>query len=794
MSTADPIYKSYLYLDILLKILKTHYALLIRSYIPFPHPQFYPYHFIQQQKQSISSICHHSSCTVQLNMQAAFLISAKGFSEKQVGVLFLVFGLCQFLSMSPAGYFLDYSNRKIQWVMGSSVLTSLLTVLSVVTAWDSNDNWNMIWLIFCHALQGAMTAILPPAFNGITLGIVGCSGFTHQVSRNRMMNHVGTALNVAIGSVAAYFLYPNMGVLFAVSPLAALGVVYYLSCIIPTHVHRDAARALILESPTLNEYELSDEMARLKQQAAAALPWNPVPSATNIHATSSLSWCIPAESMNPGTVLASSSFPGPAVFHTHYPDASQAPQPPPSKVAAPRSHRWDAPFPTPSVPAYPQHPHYSSSYYQQQQNRTYQPPPVSTPSSTTMTATASDTVNAHDDSMMTSKLSVIQSSSSLEHAGGSYHISMETRIPDTPASYHTEGQETHSSIPSFNMGWWSPVPPSKSIATAASVAMMQDKDWEKTQNNRDASIASPPLIKKKAQSPGSLLRDPHLVIFVISIFGFHLANSSVLPLVMQSLSLHDAQVGILLSGLCIMIAQGFMTFFAKICGDYSIYWGRKGLMLFGFASLPLRCFLLTLLVTAEEHVETERGVQTIRALILLTQLLDSSGAGIIGTLQILVTSDLSGGTGRFSFLLGVTCAAMCLGATVSGYLGQALAQDYGYAFAFTALGLISIIPLALYAVGMPETLPEWARPRVPTIVVRANSMSTAPHTNNYVHSSPLHALGSRSLSPSSISSSLGGASSTHYDSRRNYNPPIPPSAVATRADPLDTPLVHVELV
>lgn len=54
---------------------------------------------------------------------------------------------------------------------------------------------------------------------------------------------------------------------------------------------------------------------------------------------------------------------------------------------------------------------------------------------------------------------------------------------------------------------------------------------------------------------------------------------------------------------------------------------------------------------------------------------------------------------------------MCLGATISGYLGQALAQDYGYPFAFTALGAISLTPFILYAFFMPETLPEDARPR-----------------------------------------------------------------------------------
>jgi len=74
--------------------------------------------------------------------------------------------------------------------------------------------------------------------------------------------------------------------------------------------------------------------------------------------------------------------------------------------------------------------------------------------------------------------------------------------------------------------------------------------------------------------------NPTLFVFAAVIFFFHLANSSVLPLVMQSLALRDAQAGILLSGLCILIAQGFMAFFAKICGDYSPIWGRKKLVSF----------------------------------------------------------------------------------------------------------------------------------------------------------------------------------------------------------------------
>ena len=93
-------------------------------------------------------------------------------------------------------------------------------------------------------------------------------------------------------------------------------------------------------------------------------------------------------------------------------------------------------------------------------------------------------------------------------------------------------------------------------------------------------------------------------------------------------------------------------------------------------------------------------------LILATQIFDGIGAGTFGTMYILVTSDISGGTGRFSMTLGMTTAAMSIGGTVSGYLGEALAQDIGYKQAFFILMFMSLVPALLYLFFMPETLPS----------------------------------------------------------------------------------------
>jgi hypothetical protein len=414
---------------------------------------------------------------------------------------------------------------------------------------------------------------------------------------------------VAVGSLIAYYYYPNLGALFVVSPLAAAGVWYYLTQIRPEHVHRDAARGLILESPTWEEYELADDIAACKREAAEILQWTATGSGTS-------------DSDN---------------------ESGDRFRPRPSNYASDRLQ--------PVV-------HSSVG----ETGSLYHPPVIY--------SDGLEPPSANQPQFLPSL------SPSLIDPRSAQRIT--SPMPRRPLELqHTSSQDTKSdnSVPSFTFGW--------------------------SKNGRKKDSAP--------RTPLAVLLNPRLLVFVAVIFLFHLSNSSVLPLVMQSLTLRDAQSGMLLSGLCIFIAQGFMAFFAKLCGDYSPIWGRKTLMLVGLISLPIRCLMLTGLVTIEDSVETERGNQILKTLILSTQLLDSIGAGIVGTLQILVTADISGGTGRFSLLLGVTTAAMCLGATISGYLGQALAQDYGYHYAFAALGVISLMPFFLYAFYMPETLPEDAR-------------------------------------------------------------------------------------
>ncbi len=419
-----------------------------------------------------------------INMQSAFLICSKLYSEKQVGVMFFVFGMSQFLFQTPAGYIMDGTERKVALLAAAALATTSLTVLTAVTAKEYGEN--IVWMIILKFIQGGVTALIPPGLNSISQGIVGQKGMTHQVADNEMKNHFGTAVIVLSGSLIAFYTYPNIGMLFIVSPIACAGVIFCLCRISPEDIDHDEARGL----------SAVDE---------------------------------------------------------------------------------------------------------------------------------SDDNDAND--------------------------------------YQLEGCDPYAA------------------ATATNTT---------------------------ASSPLELLKDKTLLTFTVICFLFHMSNGTVLPLVMQTLAVggDDQQLGFLLSGLCIIVAQFFMVGSAKICGDYSGRWGRKKLFLIGMFSVPLRCLILYALTGIAKNIQANGNTipVSLEIIILSTQILDGVGAGVFGTMYILVTSDIAAGTGRFSLTLGITSAAMSIGGTVSGYLGQALAQDLGYQTAFILLAMLSLVPALSYLFLMPETL------------------------------------------------------------------------------------------
>jgi MFS family permease len=191
-----------------------------------------------------------------------------------------------------------------------------------------------------------------------------------------------------------------------------------------------------------------------------------------------------------------------------------------------------------------------------------------------------------------------------------------------------------------------------------------------------------------------LLRDRRLLIFGATMVTFHLANAAMLPLVGQVLALQNADVGTALMATCIVAAQVVMVPMAYLAGARADSWGRKPIFLLGFAVLMIRGFLYTFSDNSYWLV----GVQV----------LDGVGAGIFGALFPLVVQDLTHGTGRFNVSLGALTTAWGVGAALSNILAGWIVVVSSYDVAFSSLGALAGVGLALYLIAMPETGPNAA--------------------------------------------------------------------------------------
>ncbi|MBV9395449.1 MAG: MFS transporter [Methylobacteriaceae bacterium] len=170
---------------------------------------------------------------------------------------------------------------------------------------------------------------------------------------------------------------------------------------------------------------------------------------------------------------------------------------------------------------------------------------------------------------------------------------------------------------------------------------------------------------------------------------FHFANAPLLPLVGQKLAMSHKDFATAMMSACIIAAQFIMIIVAMIVGRTADRWGRRPILLIGFAILPIRAWLYTVSDAAPWLI----GVQ----------LLDGLGAGIFGAITPLVVADLMRGTGRYNIAQGAVATLQGIGASTSGLVAGMIVDRAGYGAAFLTLAAAAAVAFTALAIGMPET-------------------------------------------------------------------------------------------
>ncbi len=185
-----------------------------------------------------------------------------------------------------------------------------------------------------------------------------------------------------------------------------------------------------------------------------------------------------------------------------------------------------------------------------------------------------------------------------------------------------------------------------------------------------------------------LLANRSIVVFILAMALFHLANAAMLPLLGQKMGLADAKNSSLYLSAAIIIAQGVMIFIARYAGGASEN-GRKKVLLLAFVLLPVRALLFA-------FIDNPYALTAI-------QLLDGIGAGLFGVVSIIMMADLSKGTGRFNLLQGTVYSAIGLAGSLSSIGAGYVVEHFGYAAGFMGLAGIGALATVFYWLLVPET-------------------------------------------------------------------------------------------
>jgi MFS family permease len=187
----------------------------------------------------------------------------------------------------------------------------------------------------------------------------------------------------------------------------------------------------------------------------------------------------------------------------------------------------------------------------------------------------------------------------------------------------------------------------------------------------------------------TIITNPVVIFYGISLLLFTFANSAQLPLVGQKIANVVPNRAATYMASSIVVAQLVMigvTYLLSLIIDKI---GRKVLFVCVYAVLFLRAGLY--LLTANPN------------LLLAIQVLDGLASGIFSIVSVVVISDLAKNTGRFNFMQGMMIFCISIGSAfsnlVSGYVAKLFGLDVGIAL----LGVVAFIGLIFYITIMPET-------------------------------------------------------------------------------------------
>jgi MFS family permease len=207
-----------------------------------------------------------------------------------------------------------------------------------------------------------------------------------------------------------------------------------------------------------------------------------------------------------------------------------------------------------------------------------------------------------------------------------------------------------------------------------------------------------PLAEERLSWNGlsELLRDYRVLVFACCALLFHLSNAAMLPLAAGAVAEQVGRAASLVIAACIVLPQAVVALVSPAIGRAANRWGRRPILLLGWAALPLRGLLMAPLPDPYHLVAI--------------QVLSGVSAAVFGVMLPLIAADLTRRSGRFNLCLGIIGLAVSAGAALSTSLAGWLADHFGAGVGFVGLAAAGLAGTVLIGLGLPETRPAQLSP------------------------------------------------------------------------------------
>lgn len=154
------------------------------------------------------------------------------FTESQIGLITTSASLCALIFGIFLGVLIDKTHFKRGIIA--------LCIVGIVLATGANYFYPHFTFTLMAQIAIALCAVcLAPAFSAITLGIVGQSGYSRQVSLNEAYKHAGTAFSAGLSFIFA--LYYGIGAIFIITALMGVCALVFLALLKSSQINHAVA-------------------------------------------------------------------------------------------------------------------------------------------------------------------------------------------------------------------------------------------------------------------------------------------------------------------------------------------------------------------------------------------------------------------------------------------------------------------------------------------------------------------------------------------------------------------------